>query len=269
MKRNSLLFFILLSIAIGVEYELNSFSELELSTGKYFELLGSLLLLAIYIVPICYLLVLVAGRWKIPKYIIPLSIVSGAYATGWLAGYGNDYLLEGMKKVFGSSKTLDAWSAALTAPFVEETIKLCCALIILYLFNRKNIQSAFVVGASVGLGFQIIEDISYIVEAAQDSFQTVVPTTIDRISGGISSHWSLTCIFTVAMLLLLAKNQKVSKKTKWAWLVAPILMHFIWNSPINDLPVVSAILSAVTIMIITRMITIIEADQKIIIQKNE
>ncbi|WP_086347978.1 PrsW family glutamic-type intramembrane protease [Candidatus Enterococcus clewellii] len=262
MKRNSLLFFILLSIAIGVEYELSSLSGLELSTGKYLEFLSSLALLAVYIIPICSLLVIVAGRWKVPKYIISLSIVSGAYATGWLAGYGNDYLLEGIKRIFGNSKALEDWSAALTAPFVEETIKLCCALIILYLLNQRNIQSAFVVGVSVGLGFQIIEDISYIIEAALDSFQKIVPTTIDRISGSISSHWSLTCIFTVAIFCVLSKNQTIHKRTKGLWLVSPISMHFIWNSPINDLPVVSAVLSAVTIMIIIQMIQFIEADRK-------
>lgn len=261
MKRNSLLFFILLSIAIGVEYELSSLSDLELSTGKYLELLSSFLLLSIYIIPICAMLVIYAKRWKVPKYIIPLSIVSGAYGTGWLAGYGNDYLLEGLKRLLGSSKALEAWSAALTAPFVEETLKLCCGLIILYLLKRKNSQSAFIVGASVGLGFQIIEDISYIIEAAQDSFQTVVPKTLERISGGISSHWSLTCIFTVAVICILSKT-KLNNKSKWLWLVFPITMHFIWNSPINDLPLISTVISAVTIMIIIQMITFIEANQK-------
>ncbi|MGL4694495.1 PrsW family glutamic-type intramembrane protease [Enterococcus larvae] len=262
MKRNSLLFFILLSIAIGVEYEFNDLGGLELSTGNYLELLVTFFLLGVYILPICYLLVKYAGIWKIPKYIIPLSIVSGAYATGWLAGYGNDYLLEGLKHVFGSSKALEDWSAALTAPFVEEALKLCCGLVILYLLNRRNVQSAFIVGASVGLGFQIIEDISYIVMEAQESFQTVVPKTLERISGSISSHWSLTCIFSVAVICLLSKNQSIQKKTVRLCLVTPILFHFIWNSPINDLPLVSAVLSAFTIMIVIQIIKFVEADQR-------
>ena len=55
------------------------------------------------------------------------------------------------------------WTAALTAPFVEETLK-GCGVVMIYLIARDEIDDVmdgFVYGAVCGLGFAIVEDVFY------------------------------------------------------------------------------------------------------------
>ena len=55
------------------------------------------------------------------------------------------------------------WTAALTAPFVEEILK-GCGVVLIYLIARDevdDVMDGFVYGAICGLGFAIVEDVFY------------------------------------------------------------------------------------------------------------
>ena len=55
------------------------------------------------------------------------------------------------------------WTAALTAPFVEEILK-GCGVVLIYLIARDevdDVMDGFVYGAICGLGFAVVEDVFY------------------------------------------------------------------------------------------------------------
>ena len=74
-------------------------------------------------------------------------------------------------KVFGQAWATD-WQAGLTAPFVEETSKGAIFVLLLGLAPVviRTASDGLMVGAYVGLGFQILEDILYAQNSAFAEF---------------------------------------------------------------------------------------------------
>ena len=74
-------------------------------------------------------------------------------------------------KVFGQAWATD-WQAGLTAPFVEETSKGAIFLLLMGLAPVviRTVSDGLIVGAYVGLGFQILEDVFYAQNAAFEQF---------------------------------------------------------------------------------------------------
>lgn len=258
LKKISLFVFILLA-SIGISYELDSIGLSNLNNADYLVLFLTLLLLCLYIVPGSLLLRKFSSYFKIPSYIIVLAIFGGAFFPGWLSAFGNEIGTNLISNLFGNSSSIASWMDSLTAPIVEETTKFLCVLLIIYLLKIKKLPEFFGVGVSVGLGFQIMEDISYVVNAASESIQDVVPQVIIRISGSISSHWSYTGILSLGIICLVTKNKNISKRDRYLWIVSPIILHFLWNSPINEfdfngISIISAILTTLTIILVIQII---------------
>ena len=76
-----------------------------------------------------------------------------------------------LQKVFGQAWATD-WQAGLTAPFVEETSKGAIFLLLMGLAPVviRTVSDGLIVGAYVGLGFQILEDVFYAQNAAFEQF---------------------------------------------------------------------------------------------------
>lgn len=258
VKKISLFVFILLA-SIGISYELDSIGLSNLNNAAYLVLFLTLLLLCLYIVPGTLLLKKFASYFNISINIIVLAVFGGAFIPGWLSAFGNEIGASMISNLFGNSSSFASWMDSLTAPIVEETTKFLCVLLIIYLLKIKKLPEVFGVGISVGLGFQIMEDISYVVNAASESIQDVVPQVIIRISGSISSHWSYTGILSLGIICLVTKNKSISKRDGFLCFFSPIVLHFLWNSPINEVEfhgiyIVSAILTTITIVIVIQII---------------
>ena len=130
----------------------------------------------------------------VPRKLAAAGFVWGAVAAvGAFALLGNDAVMSLYAKTFGASFAFD-WGAALTAPIDEELAKGAGILLLLTLAPRL-IRSPFdglIVGALVGLGFQISEDISYAFIGAANAFGDVGAawtTIIARTLASIPSHW--------------------------------------------------------------------------------
>lgn len=258
LKKISLFLFVLL-ISIGISYELDSIGLSNLNNADYLVLFLTLLLLCLYIVPSTLLLKKFSSYFNIFSYTIVLAVFGGAFIPGWLSAFGNELGASLISNLFGNTSSIVSWLDSLTAPIVEESTKFFCVLLILYLLKIRKLPEVFGVGVSVGLGFQIMEDISYVVNAASDSIQDVVPQVIIRISGSISSHWSYTGILSLGIICLVTKNKNISKRDGFLWFLSPIMLHFLWNSPINEvefdgISIVSAILTTITIIIVIQII---------------
>ncbi len=138
-------------------------------------------------------------------------------------------------KGFGASFAFD-WGAALTAPVNEELAKGAGILLLLTLAPRL-IRSPFdglVVGALVGLGFQISEDISYAFLGAANSFgdlDAAWTTIIARTIASIPSHWMFSGIFGAGLVWFVGRPEVPARKGLGAALMlTAMLMHGMWNA---------------------------------------
>jgi RsiW-degrading membrane proteinase PrsW (M82 family) len=172
----------------------------------------------------------------IPRKLAAAGFVWGAVAAvGAFALLGNDAVMNLYAKTFGANFAFD-WGAALTAPINEELAKGAGILLLLTLAPRL-IRSPFdglVVGALVGLGFQISEDISYAFIGAANAFGDVGATwatIIARTLASIPSHWMFSGIFGAGLVWFIGRPDVPARKGLGAGLMlTAMLMHGLWNA---------------------------------------
>lgn len=222
-------FFILISI--GIEYEFSAYANGEL-TFKQYQLIGSsVLLLLFYILPLAYLLRYWQREWRLPKHLLAFAIMSGCLVAGWTSALGNDLASSLLSPLFSNQAFFTDWEASLTAPFIEEPLKLLAALFALYFFKRRSARAAFIAGAGSGLGFQISEYISYAYTTALDTPSSTIADTFARLSGFLSSHWMMSSLVTLGCIWIFFSHSKRTRIRGIALCLLTVMFHFIWNSP--------------------------------------
>jgi len=172
---------------------------------------------------------------SVPPKLAAAGFVWGfAGATGAFALLGNDAVMSLYAKTFGASFAFD-WGAALAAPIDEELAKGAGVLLLLVL-APKLIRSPFdglILGAFVGLGFQISEDISYAWIGAANAFGDVGATwsTIAvRTLVSIPSHWMFTAVFGAGLIWFIGRPDVPARKGLGAGLMlTAMLMHGLWD----------------------------------------
>jgi RsiW-degrading membrane proteinase PrsW (M82 family) len=172
----------------------------------------------------------------VPRKLAVAGFVWGAVgAIGAFALLGNDAVMSLYAKGFGASFAHD-WGAALTAPINEELAKGAGVLLLLTLAPQL-IRSPFdglVLGAFVGLGFQIVEDISYAFIGAADSFGDVGAawaTILVRTLASIPSHWMYTAVFGAGLVWFIGRPEVPARKGLGAGLMlTAMLMHGLWDA---------------------------------------
>lgn len=258
MKKTLILGIYLFLFCVGFDYELTNLIIEDYSLNHYLELFYSLGLLSIYIVPAVFLLHQLAKRVPGSQYLPGLAILTGLFLPGWIAGYGNDYL--------GSFLANSSWTDAVTAPIIEESVKLLCVYLLVYLLNSRGLGKIFIIGIGVGLGFQIMEDISYIIMGAADSTKEIIPQVVTRIVGSLSSHWAYTGIFSVGVSCLLMREH-YNKKLGVLWTISPVVLHFLWNSPLNEGAnnLLTPILSASTLLLIIQILRYLKEKDELLL----
>jgi RsiW-degrading membrane proteinase PrsW (M82 family) len=156
-------------------------------------------------------------------------------ATGAFALRGNDAAMELYAKTFGASFAFD-WGAALAAPIDEELAK-GAGVLLLVILAPKLIRSPFdglILGAFVGLGFQISEDISYAWIGAANSFGDVgaaQSTVVVRTLASIPSHWMYTAIFGAGLIWFIGRPDVPARKGLGVGLMlTAMLVHGLWDA---------------------------------------
>lgn len=127
------------------------------------------------------------------------------------------------------------WGAALIGPLDEETLKAAGVALLLVIYHdrvRRPMQ-AFAVGAFAGLGFQVVENVSYAVTFAMRDAQSdavgALTVSIMRALFGFQSHWVYTGFFALGLVLLRSRPALAPVP-----IVLAYLMHFWWNAPSGD-----------------------------------
>lgn len=191
-------------------------------------------LVALYVIPMIFLIRYLAKRFDISKKVVHLSWVLGITASYYFSGIGQTLLGAFWLLVVKPPQSfIDAWGAAVTAPIHEEVGKGLVVLLVLLLFKQLNLKNALVSGLIVGLSFQVVEDCVYtfqqIFTAKTDGFATL----IERIVHAGGTHWTFSLVFAVGMVALISKNRGMTKTQGLFWLSMAVLAHFLLNTPFN------------------------------------
>ncbi|WP_067651325.1 PrsW family intramembrane metalloprotease [Nocardia harenae] len=190
--------------------------------------------------------VLVWGWWfrhidrfeRQPVGLVVTGFVWGATAaTFTIALPGNTALGSLYTKLFGQVWAQD-WHAGLSAPLVEETAKGVGIIVLLALAPRlvRTVTDGLLLGAFIGLGFQTSEDFLYSFAGAIQGFgahQTdgLAGSIAQRTFSDIISHPLFTALFCAGVIYLIgtaAQPRRIGRGV--ALIVAPILIHGVWDS---------------------------------------
>jgi len=175
---------------------------------------------------------------------IPLVIAAllwGGIAAAALAAIAN----RGWALAFARIAAPDfasEWTAALVAPGVEETLKLC-GVVLIYLMARREIRDlldGFVYGAICGLGFLVVEDVFYFMGVFGGRPVAVLQGFFLRIvAGGLYGHLLYTGLSGMGVAYFATRKGKTSALRRISVAGALVLLgmfaHFLWNSPWLDL----------------------------------
>ncbi|MGO3018704.1 MAG: PrsW family glutamic-type intramembrane protease, partial [Anaerococcus sp.] len=113
------------------------------------------------------------------------------------------------------------------------------------LWKKKSINDFFISGYAVGLGFQIMEDMSFIGSDGLAEMNNLVPLVLARISQAWSTHWIYTSLFALGFYFLINKK-KISTGLSLVGFV--LINHFLWDSPYGEWEFVPAILGTMMIL---------------------
>jgi protease PrsW len=201
----------------------------------------SWVLLALYGIPVI-LLILFLDLYERE----PISLMVGAFLWGaavatsasGVANNGWGLVIEGLADPTFAAR----WTPALTAPWVEETMK-GLGVVVIYLIARgemDDIMDGLVYGALVGLGFAIYEDVFYFIGVFGGSVGGVLIGFFVRvIASGLYGHilWTGLTGIGVAYFTSRRGEARLGRRLTIAigLFVIGILGHFLWNSPLLDL----------------------------------
>ncbi|MCH4014580.1 MAG: PrsW family glutamic-type intramembrane protease [Solobacterium sp.] len=152
-----------------------------------------------------------------------------------------------MKSMMGHSYS-EAWLGSLKAGIAEELLKLGATALLLYVWNRKSFRQYLLTGMCVGMGFQIEEDISYITESGFKNVNDAFPTALDRISGALGSHWCYAAVTAAGLYLIVRASGKNHRRKGLGWILFVMADHFLYDSPIGEINLFNAILTAAIVL---------------------
>jgi RsiW-degrading membrane proteinase PrsW (M82 family) len=219
-------------VAIG---EQNLFREM--SPGGWLLSWG---LVILYAAPVAVLVYLLDLYEREPIPLLIAAFIWGAVAATTLSAIGNAGWGVVVARV-GGPEFAARWTAALTAPFVEEILKgLGVVLIVLIARDEvDDVMDGFVYGALCGLGFAVVEDVFYFVAVFGGDVGGVLEGFFVRvIASGLYSHVLYTGLVGMAVGTVITRRDGRPRRDRLgpAALLAgaAVLGHFLWNSPILE-----------------------------------
>lgn len=166
------------------------------------------------------------------------AFVWGGFGATWtIAIHANTALIHLYAKWVGPDFAV-AWGAGLAAPFVEEAAKGAGVLLLMFIAPRviRTAFDGFVIGAFVGLGFEIIEDILYAINAASANFGvdpvgSSLSTAVLRLATGFTSHILYSALVGAGIVYLIGTVAEKRRIGRGLVLVAAaVALHLVWDS---------------------------------------
>lgn len=202
----------------------------------------ALVLFALYAVPFVIFVRAVDYLEREPPLLLATAFGWGGLVATSAALSGTPALHELLAKTV-SPGFAASWGPALAGPTTEEILKLLGVVVIALVAGRQinSVLDGFVYGALVGLGFQVVENVVFALNAVDlagggDRAGPVVATFLMRgFLGGLWSHTLFTALAGAGIAYVVVRRSR-SLLTRLgvaagcflgAW-----LCHFLWNSPL-------------------------------------
>ena len=201
----------------------------------------SWVLLALYGLPVAVVVYLLDLYEREPAPLLVAAFIWGAVAATTLSAIGNAGWGLTVARLAGPEFAA-RWTAALTAPFVEEILK-GCGVVLIYLIARDevdDVMDGFVYGAICGLGFAIVEDVVYFMAVFGGQPSGVVQGFWVRVvASGLYGHVLYTGLVGMAVGIVVSRRSTASLRRR-LWPAAGLcalaaFAHFLWNSPLLSL----------------------------------
>jgi RsiW-degrading membrane proteinase PrsW (M82 family) len=198
----------------------------------------SWVLLVLYALPVFVAIYFLDLYEREPVSLVLGALLWGAVAATVLSAIAN----EGWALVvfrLGGPAFAARWTAALTAPLVEETVK-TGGVVLIYLIARREIDDemdGFVYGAMIGLGFALVEDVFYFVAIFGGTPGGVLAGFYVRvISAGLYGHVLYSGIAGMAVAYFVSRAGEVPLRRRLlvatGLFAVAVFAHFLWNSPL-------------------------------------
>jgi RsiW-degrading membrane proteinase PrsW (M82 family) len=130
------------------------------------------------------------------------------------------------------------WSAALTAPLNEEVLKLAGVVMIALAapLAIRGPLDGMIYGALTGLGFQVIENVTYGLNSIPDTGATdpahaVAGSAALRGLTAPGSHWTMTAVAGAGIGYLTARGLRRGALPAAACLATAMAMHLVFDAP--------------------------------------
>jgi protease PrsW len=173
-----------------------------------------------------------------PVKLMVVAFVWGGFAATWaMAAHANDAIRALYAKGLGQAWSFD-WGAGLAAPFTEEIAK-GAGLVLLIAMAPRLIRTAFdgfILGAFIGLGFQIVEDVAYAMTSAGSEFGAnqvgaAMGTIVMRMVLGVTAHILYSAVFCAGLVYLLGRPAEPRRVGRGlALMVGAMVLHGLWDS---------------------------------------
>ncbi|MET0801737.1 MAG: PrsW family intramembrane metalloprotease [Actinomycetota bacterium] len=199
------------------------------------------ILLLLYGAPVFLVIYVLDLYEREPLPILVAAFLWGAVAATALSAIGNAGWGLTVARL-GGPEFAARWTAALTAPLVEETLK-GCGLVLIYLIARDEIDDVmdgFVYGAICGLGFAIVEDVFYFMAVfGGDPAGVLQGFWLRVVASGLYGHVLYSGLVGMAIGVVVSRRASEPLRHR-VWVAAGLcslaaLGHFVWNSPLLDL----------------------------------
>ncbi|HEU5108779.1 MAG TPA: PrsW family intramembrane metalloprotease, partial [Micromonosporaceae bacterium] len=204
--------------------------------------LTAILLFAVWAVPFWLFIASMDFLEREPPLLLATAFAWGGLVATSLAGSGSAALHNLVAK-WSSPAFAAAWGPALVGPTVEETVKALgiVAIVLVAGAQLNSVLDGVVYGALVGLGFQVVEDVVFAVDAVAfagggDRVDPVVTTFLLR--GFLAGLWSHTLFGALAgagvgYLVVRVDRSALSRVGAAALALGGAwACHFVWNSPL-------------------------------------
>ncbi len=195
-------------------------------------------LLLVYALPLFLAIYLLDLYEREPMSLVLGVLIWGAVAATTLSAIANEGWGLVVARV-GDPEFAARWTAALTAPFVEEAMK-GAGVVLIYLIARDEVDDVidgFVYGAMCGLGFAIVEDVFYFVAIFGGTTEGVLAGFYVRVvSSGFYGHVLYTGLTGMGIAYFVSRRGEASFGKRAAVAIglfaAGAAGHFVWNSPL-------------------------------------
>ena len=236
-RRPAFWLFVITLVITGLDFLAQQMDMISAVPGAWFTTIILLLPYAIPVVAIIYFLDLYERE---PISILVAALLWGGIAATTLSMYTNTPLSELIFKFSGDAAFTGSWSAALTAPFVEEGFKALGIILLVSIARAEldDVLDGFIWGAMVGIGFLLVEDVFYFVRAFAEtgSFDSLFGMFMIRILGaGPYSHFLYTGLAGMGIAYYVTRTDQTWGRRLAIGVglaAAGVGAHFFWNSPL-------------------------------------